>query len=324
MSHTLRAMFPALLLSLSLTQVMPAVAADPAPAPDAAPTTAPTDAPVERPPLLSREQEEAQALEQRLPAQELQQLQAGDTPFLALWKPANSDDPQGAVVIVSGAGESVDWPNVVGPLRRKFPDIGWATLSLPLPDTQDPALQAREAEPATDAEPAARDGASEADKTSAAPAPTEDAAAQAAAAHALVAQVEAEQIFARIDSAIAFAVQNKSRSIVLLGHSSGAYWATRYANERASSQVQRLILVGAREPAGAVPSLLDLIPNLKVKTADFIYKNRPNGSAEQRLQASKRTKGPGFTQVGLVDIAGNAEAEQEQIFRRVRGWVEAQ
>lgn len=313
MSHTLRAMFPALLLSLSLTQVMPAVAADPAPA-DTAPATAPTDAPAERPPLLSREQEEAQALERRLPAQDLQQLQAGDTTFLALWKPANSDDPQGAVIIVSGAGESVDWPEVVGPLRRKFPDIGWATLSLPLPDTQDPALQAREAEPAADAA-AEAPAATEAPATEGASPPADDTAAKAA---------EAEQIFARIDSAIAFAVQNKARSIVLLGHSSGAYWATRYANERASSQVQKLVMVGAREPIGAVPSLLDLIPNLKVKTADFIYKNRPNGSAEQRLQTSKRTKGPGYTQVGLVDIAGNAEAEQEQIFRRIRGWVEAQ
>lgn len=313
MSHTLRAMFPALLLSLSLTQVMPAVAADPAPA-DTAPATAPTDAPAERPPLLSREQEEAQALERRLPAQDLQQLQAGDTTFLALWKPANSDDPQGAVIIVSGAGESVDWPEVVGPLRRKFPDIGWATLSLPLPDTQDPALQAREAEPAANAA-AEAPAATEAPATEGASPPADDTAAKAA---------EAEQIFARIDSAIAFAVQNKARSIVLLGHSSGAYWATRYANERASSQVQKLVMVGAREPIGAVPSLLDLIPNLKVKTADFIYKNRPNGSAEQRLQTSKRTKGPGYTQVGLVDIAGNAEAEQEQIFRRIRGWVEAQ
>lgn len=313
MSHTLRAMFPALLLSLSLTQVMPAVAADPAPA-DTAPATAPTDAPAERPPLLSREQEEAQALERRLPAQDLQQLQAGDTTFLALWKPANSDDPQGAVIIVSGAGESVDWPEVVGPLRRKFPDIGWATLSLPLPDTQDPALQAREAEPAADAA-AEAPAATEAPATEGASPPADDTAAKAA---------EAEQIFARIDSAIAFAVQNKARSIVLLGHSSGAYWATRYANERASSQVQKLVMVGAREPIGAVPSLLDLIPNLKVKTADFIYKNRPNGSAEQRLQTSKRTKGSGYTQVGLVDIAGNAEAEQEQIFRRIRGWVEAQ
>lgn len=324
MSHTLRAMFPALLLSLSLTQVMPAVAADPAPA---APATAPTDAPVERPPLLSREQEEAQALERRLPAQDLQQLQAGDTTFLALWKPANSDDPQGAVIIVSGAGESVDWPEVVGPMRRKFPDIGWATLSLPLPDTQDPALQAREAEPAADATAAAPTAApTPTPATDGASAAVDDSAAQAAQAAAaqVLAQAEAEQIFARIDSAIAFAVQNKARSIVLLGHSSGAYWATRYANEHPSSQVQKLVLVGAREPIGASPSLLALIPDLKVKTADFIYKNRPNGSAEQRLQTSKRTKGPGYTQVGLVDIAGNAEAEQEQIFRRIRGWVQAE
>ncbi|WP_109513554.1 alpha/beta hydrolase family protein [Pseudomonas ovata] len=316
MSLTLRAMFPALLLSLSLTQTLPAVAADTAPATPAA------DTPVERPPLLSREQEEAQALERRLPAQDLQQLQAGDTPFLALWQPANSDDPQGAVIIVAGAGESADWPQVVGPLRRKFPDIGWATLSLPLPDTQDPALLARETEPAPDAAAPAKDATSEASPDAASPPP--DALANQAAANRALAQAEAEQIFARIDSAIAFALQNKARSIVLLGHNSGAYWATRFANERADAKVQKLVLVAAREPQDAVPSLLELIPNLKVKTADFIYKNRQGGNAEQRLQTSKRTKGPGYTQIGLVDIAGNAEAEQEQIFRRIRGWVQAE
>ncbi len=321
MSLTLRAMFPALLLSLSLTQGLPAAAAD---APPAAPATPAADAPIERAPLLSREQEEAQALERRLPAQDLQQLQAGSTSFLALWKPANSDDPQGAVIIVAGAGESADWPHVVGPLRRKFPDIGWATLSLPLPDTQDPALLTREAEPAPDAAtaPAANEPSGEAGKEALTPA-ADEIAAQTAAAQA-VAQAEAEQIFSRIDSAIAFALQNKARSIVLLGHNSGAYWATRFANERADAKVQKLVLVNAREPRDAMPSLLELIPNLKVKTADFIYKNHQGGNAEQRLQTSKRTKGPGYTQIGLVDMAGNADAEQEQIFRRIRGWVQAE
>jgi hypothetical protein len=60
-----------------------------------------------------------------------------------------------------------------------------------------------------------------------------------------------------------------------------------------------------------------------MKTADFIYKNQAQRAANDRLQASKRTKGPGFSQIGLIDIAGNNEAEQDQLFRRVRGWVEA-
>lgn len=326
MPNTFRAVFPALLLSLTLPCAMPLLAADPAPAEPASAEGAPA-APVERAPLLTRSQEDAIALERQLPKQDLQQLQAGDESFLALWKPANSDDPQGAVIFVPGAGESADWPDTIGPLRRKFPNVGWSTLSLSLPDVQDEALMPREADT-----PAAADAKAEASKDAPADAATTEAAsaeAQAAAdtakaaADAERAKAQAERMFARIDSAISFAQQNKARSIVLLGHSSGAYWAARYLSERQPASVQKFVMIAAREPVNAEPLLLDMVPTLKMKTADFIYKNQAQRAASDRLQASKRTKGPGFSQIGLTDIAGNNEAEQDQLFRRVRGWVEA-
>lgn len=321
MPYLLRAMLPALLLSLNLTHITPAMAADPAPATEkpAADTSA------ERPAPLPREQEEAQALERQLPRQDLQQLQAGDTTFLALWKPANSGDPQGVVIIIPGADESPDWPDVIGPLRRKFPDIGWASLSLAMPDIQDPALQARE--PQADAAPqGTAEPVKEPAKDAAQPAAEADSQqaqdALAAAAKAL-AESEAERVLARIDSAIAFAQQNRARQIVLLGHGSGAYWAARFANERTSAQIHKLVMIAAREPVNAALSLPEIIPTLKIKTADFVYKNQTSRATEERLQVSKRSKGPGFTQISLVNMAGISEAEQEQVFRRVRGWVQA-
>jgi hypothetical protein len=324
MPYTFRAMFPAFLLSLIVPCASPVMAADPQPK-DA---EAAAQAPVERAPLLTRDQEDAIALERQLPRQDLQQLQAGDVSFLALWKPANSGDPQGAIIILPGAGESPDWPDAVGPLRRKFPDVSWSTLSLSLPDAQDDALLPREPDAApTDAKAEAR---KDAPANAAETAKAADADAQASADAAKVAadeerkKAEAERIFARIDSAVSFAQQNKARSIVLLGHSSGAYWAARYLSERASPAVRKLVMVAAREPANAQPSLMELVPTLKMKTADFIYKNQLQRAATDRLQASKRTQGPGFTQISLIDIAGNSEAEQEQLFRRVRGWIEAE
>ncbi|MCF5708365.1 DUF3530 family protein [Pseudomonas syringae] len=321
MSHTIRAMFPTLFLSLIVPCALPVMAAEPAK--DA------VEAPVERAPLPSRGQEDAIALERQLPKQDQQQLQAGDESFLALWKPANSDEPQGTVIILPGAGESPDWPDVVGPLRYKFPNVGWSSLSVTLPDAQDNALMPRE--PDTASGDAGAEKSKEAPKDAAAKdtAVTADAEAQATADAAKAAadeernKAQAERVFARIDSAIAFAQQNKAHSIVLLGHSSGAYWATRYMSERASPLVQKLVMVAAREPLDMSPSLLDMVPTLKVNTADFIYKNPPQPAATARLQASKRAKGPGFTQLGLINSAGNAETEQEQIFRRVRGWIEA-
>ena len=330
MSYTFRATVPALLLSLMfLPTIVPcglsAMAADPAPK-DAAPAE---QAPVERAPLLTRAQEDAIALERQLPRQDLQQLHAGDESFLALWKPANSDDPQGAVILLPGAGESPDWPDTIGPLRRKFPDVGWSTLSLSLPEVEDAALMPREPDPApADAKPEApKEAPADAAATNpTAPSTPEDQAAAdtaKAAADAERDKAAAERVFARIDSAVAFAQQNKARSVVLLGHSGGAYWAARYLSERQPPAVQKFVMIAAREPVDAKPSLMEMVPTLKMKTADFIYKNQVQRAATDRLQASKRVKGPGFTQIGLTDIAGNNEVEQEQLFKRVRGWVEA-
>ncbi|KTB72901.1 MULTISPECIES: alpha/beta hydrolase family protein [Pseudomonas] len=324
MSYTFRATFPALFLSLVLPCALPVLAADPAPPKDAA-----AEAPVERAPLLSRSQEDAIALERQLPREDQQQLQAGDESFLALWKPANSDAPQGAVIIVPGDAESPDWPDAVGPLRRKFPDVGWSSLSITLPDAMDNSLTPREPDAAPTDANAAKPKESPKDASAKAQDPAAEAEALAAAATAKAAadeelnKAQAERIFARIESAISFAQQNKARSIVLIGHSSGAYWAARFLNERTSPAVQKLVMLAAREPVNAAPSLLDMVPQLKIKTADFIYKNSPDQASKARLQASKRAKGPGFTQIGLINIVGNEDTEQEQLFRRVRGWIDA-
>lgn len=125
-----------------LASILPlaALAADAEKAP--ATTEAPA-AEAPRAPLLERSQEDALALERLVPRAEQQTLQAGADSFLALWKPANDSDPQGAVIIVPGAGETADWPNAVGPLRQKFPDVGWHSLSLSLPDLLADSPQAR-------------------------------------------------------------------------------------------------------------------------------------------------------------------------------------
>ena len=128
--------------AIYLSSALPVLAAEPAP------ETAPAQpAPAVRQPLPERSQEDAAALERQVPAAEQQQLQAAQDTFLALWKPANSSDPSGVVVIVPGAGENADWPRVVGPLRNKLPDANWASLSLSLPDLRSEASQPRAAEP---------------------------------------------------------------------------------------------------------------------------------------------------------------------------------
>ncbi|VVO13935.1 alpha/beta hydrolase family protein [Pseudomonas fluorescens] len=322
-----RLALPALCLSLILPCAFSVKAADPAPA--AAEKSA-GEKPVERQPLLERSQEEATALERKIPAQEQQQLQAGSDTFLALWKPANTADPKGAVIIIPGAGETVDWPQAIGPLRRQLPDAEWSSLSITLPDVQSDAIAPRivavtpspkapdaGSKDSTTATPIEQAAGGEAEVVDKAIAETSDEQAKAEA------DADAERIFARIDAAVAYAEQQSARSIVVLGHGTGAYWAARYLSERQPSQVEKFAMVAAQTPVAAKPGLAELTPTLKLPTADIFYKDKPldRNAALERLQASKRLKASAFSQVSLKALPGNSQAEQEQLVRRVRGWL---
>ncbi|MFY0730530.1 alpha/beta hydrolase family protein [Pseudomonas sp. NFX15] len=320
-----RLALPALCLSLILPCAFSVEAADPAPAP--AEKTA-EEKPLERQALPERSQEEAAALERTLPAQDQQQLQAGSDTFLALWKPANTAEPKGAVIIIPGAGESVDWPQAVGPLRRKLPDAEWGSLSITLPDLQSDAIAPRVVQ-APSAPKASETGSK--DATTAAPI-EQVAGGEAEVADKVIAQsteeqskADAERIFARIDAAIAFAEQQSARSIVVLGHGTGAYWAARYLSEKQTSQVEKLVMIAAQTPVTAKPGLAELTPTLKLPTADLYYSDKPldRNAAQARAQASKRLRSAAFTQVALKALPDN-KAEQEQLYRRVRGWLNPQ
>lgn len=289
-----------------------------------------------RPPLLERSQADALALERLVPKAEQQTLQAGADSFLALWKPANDSDPQGAVIIVPGAGENADWPNAVGPLRQKFPDVGWHSLSISMPDLLADSPQAR-----VEAKPKAATDQTQGERAPVKDVPADANAnvAQATAADADTAEstdaelaseqsdpADAERIFARLDAAVAFAQQRNARSIVLIGHGSGAYWAARYLSEKQPPQVHKLVMVAAQTPARVEHDLESLAPTLKVPTADIYYATRSadRSAAALRLQASKRQKDSQYRQLSLIAMPGNQAAEQEQLFRRVRGWMNPQ
>ncbi|MDO9320199.1 MAG: alpha/beta hydrolase family protein [Pseudomonas sp.] len=297
-------------------------------APDAA-TTAPaadtaTDTSTQRPELAERSQDEALALQEQLPAGDQQQLKVGDESFLALWQPANKGDAQGLVILLPGSGESADWPKAIGPLRSKLPDAGWHTLSLTLPDPQPAATAAASAEPNTGAEVAAP----------AEPAATPDASTAAAEASpadsgTVAAKLEqtpeqhAERVLARIQAGIEFAQQQKPKSIVLLGHGTGGYWAARYLSEHPTSPIQNLLLVAPLLPEQFSPSLDELVPKLQLAVGDFYYKNQQpeRTAALKRMQASKRQKSPAYIQVAMSALPGNPVTEQEQLYRRIRGWL---
>lgn len=291
-----------------------------------------------RAPLAERSEMEATALEQQLGQQEQQQLQAGDERFLALWLPANAAEPSGVVIILPGDAETADWPQSVGPLRHKLPNAGWHSLSLTLPDPNGDAPPLRSPAPQTEApSKAPAEADPETTSTEEPNTPVDephadtrdnslDSAETAASKEKNIEeqqQAHADRVLARIESAIGFAEQQQAKTVVLLGHGSGAYWAARYLAERKPGNIHNLLLVAAALPAGYTPSLDELIPQLPQATGDFYYKDLPadRQAALKRSQASKRQKQTTYTQVAMKALPGNRDAEQEQLYRRIRGWL---
>lgn len=348
MSCDLRSLVIALCLLSASGSSLATETADPA---ESAETDAAPAAVEVRAAPSERSLETATALAESLPNQEQQQLQAADESFLALWLPANAGSPSGAVIIIPGDGESADWPKVISPLRHKLPDAGWHSLSLTLPDPNQPFVPARStaaiAEPpaAADEAPAVDDAADvssadEADVAAAAdelPAtapdqeatPSEEpppAVAEPPSDPETLRKNHAARVTARIEAAVAFAQQQQAQTIVLLGHGSGAYWAAHYLKERQPADVRHLVVIAGELPAEYGPALDELLPGLKLATGDFYYKDQLSDrqAAVKRLQASKREQHPAYTQVAMKALPGNTNAEQEQLYRRVRGWLSKQ
>lgn len=268
--------------------------------------------------LQERQQAISAALQRTLPAAEQQELQAGEEAFLALWRPANSAKPHGVVILLPGAGESADWPVTIGPLRTKLPDAQWHTLSLSLPDP----LPGQTDTPIPTAPPPEGDEAPASEVAADTPAAAENPPAQS------VSQVDqqtayGDRVNARLTSAIAFAKQSQPAEIILLGHGSSGFWATQFLSQNKSAGVTRLILISAKIPEGASPSLEESLPDLTLAIGDFYFADSPDQEmAEKRQQATIRSQHPAFHQVALSALPGNPDVEQEQLYRRVRGWLD--
>lgn len=316
-----RALRPLLLALSLLPSSWPLLAEEPAT--DASTPPAAHAGDPQRPPPAERSAEVEAVLAAHLPDQEQRLLQAADESFLALWLPANAPQAHGVVILLGGDGESPDWPASLGPLRRKLPDAGWHSLALGLPDPPHGQAPARRTDQPADAVAVAA-----ADDGAASPLPvaalSEEMAgdtppADPAARHA-------QRIQQRLAAALQLARQQQAPRIVLLGHGSGAYWSARYLSEAQPADVQNLLLVAVEPPADLSPALDELLPRLKLATGDFYYSDRPAErlAAASRARASKRQAHPAYVQVALKALPGNPELQQEQLYRRLRGWLNLQ
>jgi hypothetical protein len=111
---------------------------------------------------------------------------------------------------------------------------------------------------------------------------------------------------------------------VLLGHGAGAHWAASFLNSEQPSEIQRLILIEPSLPTGFGAPIEEQLIELKLAIGDFYYQDQllDRQQAELRRQSRKRAQQQGYSQVALKAFPGNREVEQEQLYRRVRGWLD--
>lgn len=327
----------ALVLGLAIGGVAPRISPAQEPQP---PQQKPADEAPATPRSAVQPRSAAQAEGLRRQLDQAAQLQLGsEDVFLALWQPANTPKPRGVLIIVPSEGETADWPRVVAPLRRALPEHGWHTLSLtptdamadPLARLTTPA-QAAPSAPAkdeavedidADASPQPADAgylpeqtAPADDEPSAEPTPPQEDAAPA----------NVERMQARLAAAVEHVRSAKPAEIVLVGHGTGAYWASRYLAQDSPKDIRQLIVIDPRRPAPAEQSLEDTLAALPVAVGDFHTDERPAAQRQalQRRNAARRADHPDYRQVALPALAADRDGAQEQLVRRVRGWLDRQ
>ncbi len=301
----------------------------------------PTDEPAarERPAPQTRGDALAAGLQRQL--ERTAQIELGsDDSFLALWQPANTPKARGVLIIVPSEGETADWPRAVGPLRRGLPAHGWHTLSLTPADStlspgpRPPAAEAPTAEEKSGteegAEPDASDAQAATQTTSAGYLPEQTAAMDKDGSTPPQAEqpppppTDAERMLARLDAAIEHARTLQAPMIGLLGHGTGAYWASQYLAQRQPKDVGQIVVIDPRAPLQAEQPLESLVAALPVGIGDFYTGTRAAAKQQalQRRNAARRAGHPDYRQVALPNLGGGRDADQEQLVRRVRGWLE--
>ena len=302
---------------------------------------APADEPkVQRPAPQMRSEGLAAGLQRQLDA--AAQLQLGEKDrFLALWQPANTAKARGVLVIVPSEGETADWPRAIGPLRRGLPEHGWHTLSLtpadaalsPGPRPRAPEAPAAEekseteenAEPdATDTQPAAAQTTSAGYLPEQTAATDNDESTPPQAEQDTPPPTHAERMLARLDAAIEHARTLQASTIVLIGHGTGAYWASQYLAQLQPKDVGQLVVIDPRAPLQAEQPLESYLATLPAAIGDFYTGTRAaaNQQALQRRNTARRAGHPNYRLVALPGLTGDRNTEQEQLVRRVRGWLD--
>jgi pimeloyl-ACP methyl ester carboxylesterase len=60
-------------------------------------------------------------------------IKSGEDKIFAIYTQETHGNTQGGIILIHDLGNHPDWPEVIAPLRKRLPELGWSTLSLQMP-----------------------------------------------------------------------------------------------------------------------------------------------------------------------------------------------
>ncbi len=217
--------------------------------------------------------------------------------FLGLLERANTPNPAGVVILLHHDRSSPDWPELIAPLRKGFPDIGWHSLSLALPDTPLPPVPG-----------AARPDSEET------PVKAKDA------------QGFAERVDERINAALDQAQRLQATRVILLGVGSGGYWAARFG-AGSSLQTLSVVLIDAQQATvDELPPMTEFMGKNTITLLDLYHGASPTGDAIEngalaRANQARRNGKSNYLKVRMPPRASNWKQTDRRLLGTLRGLI---
>lgn len=285
------------------------------------PATPPPEATApERSHALSRDLQYQQTLKRETPISEQRQLEFAGESRLGLFLPAARPEPLGGILLIAGAGEHANWPELIAPARISLSDAGWHTLAISLPEAP--------REPVVDLPPEPVESA----------APSEEATPEIVPADAMLAasdQVDAapepppearysERVTALIRAGLQVLEGEGAHQVHLIARSESAYWALLTASTGAADQPPAtLMLYQTRQPASAPAPTLDSL--LKTNTRPLLdmlnLEITPDRlMAGEHLRIARRKGQQTYQQMDLAPLERSAFAA-DMLDKHLRTWL---
>lgn len=306
---------------------------------DGAAVATPAPEPAEPPLYANRETRDMALLAQAVPSDQVVWLDVGGERVLALYQPAISASPSGAVLLVQDQDRNPTWPERIQALRLHLPEQGWTTMVVMLPPADPVSIPPRE--PLAPTAEAAAQSATQ--PPSNAPADAEarpeteevfnDATGEVASVEAMEQSEPPEPAAApspvapaesRTDLRLAQAIEHLRGqgqfNLALLAEGGGAVRAARLFKSLGPEGFRALVLVDARHALGAEAGDVLAMAGADLPVLDIIAVDQPAllAAAQARSTAARRAGRALYQQL----ILPRYEPELLRLSKRVRGFLD--